>query len=268
MSLGQRIREARLEAGLSQRQLCGDTITRNMLSQIEHDTVQPSVGTLRFLAERLGKQISYFLDEATVTSPNTDVMASARKCFADKNFSGVLNALEQYREPDKTFDQECRLLEAKCCLALAGQAITDHRLPYARELLSRAAKAGQATCYYGPELERERLLLLAQSEPETEIQLHNDDIALLIRAKTALAAGNPARSAQLLDAVEERTYHWHYLRGETYFLERNFACAADCYQQAESAYPKETAPRLEHCFRELDDYKMAYYYACKLRDTK
>ena len=226
------------------------------------------MAALRFLAERLGKQISYFLDEATVTSPNTDVMASARKCFADKNFSGVLNALEQYREPDKTFDQERRLLEAKCCLALAGQAITDYRMPYARELLIRAAKAGQATCYYGPELERERLLLLAQSEPETEIQLHNDDIALLIRAKTALAAGNPARSAQLLDAVEERTYHWHYLRGETYFLERNFACAADCYQQAESAYPKETAPRLEHCFRELDDYKMAYYYACKLRDTK
>ena len=33
--LGQRLKEARIEAGLSQRQLCGDTITRNMLSQIE-----------------------------------------------------------------------------------------------------------------------------------------------------------------------------------------------------------------------------------------
>ena len=36
MTIGQRLKQARLEAGLSQRQLCGDTITRNMLSLIEN----------------------------------------------------------------------------------------------------------------------------------------------------------------------------------------------------------------------------------------
>ena len=36
MELGQRIRQARQEAGLSQRQLCGEEITRNMLSLIEN----------------------------------------------------------------------------------------------------------------------------------------------------------------------------------------------------------------------------------------
>ena len=40
MELGEKIRQARLEAGLSQRALCGDVITRNMLSQIE--TALPS----------------------------------------------------------------------------------------------------------------------------------------------------------------------------------------------------------------------------------
>ena len=35
MTLGEKIRQARLEAGLSQRQLCGGEVTRNMLSQIE-----------------------------------------------------------------------------------------------------------------------------------------------------------------------------------------------------------------------------------------
>ena len=39
--LGQRIRQARQEAGLSQRQLCGETITRNMLSQIESGKARP-----------------------------------------------------------------------------------------------------------------------------------------------------------------------------------------------------------------------------------
>ena len=67
MELGQRLKSARLEMGLSQRQLCGDVITRNMLSQIEHGTAHPSMETLRYLASRLGKPISYFLEENTTS---------------------------------------------------------------------------------------------------------------------------------------------------------------------------------------------------------
>ena len=44
MTLGEKIKQARQEAGLSQRQLCGDAITRNMLSQIENGSARPSMG--------------------------------------------------------------------------------------------------------------------------------------------------------------------------------------------------------------------------------
>ena len=63
MTMGERLRRAREEAGLSQRQVCGDQITRNQLSQLEHDRVGPSVETLRYLAGQLGRPVSYFLDE-------------------------------------------------------------------------------------------------------------------------------------------------------------------------------------------------------------
>lgn len=63
MELGEKIRKARLEAGLSQRQLGGEEITRNMLSLIEHGTAKPSMKTLRFLAQQLGKPLSYFLED-------------------------------------------------------------------------------------------------------------------------------------------------------------------------------------------------------------
>ena len=63
MELGEKIRLARQQAGLSQRQLCGEDITRNMLSLIENGGAKPSVKTLTILAERLGKPVSYFLDE-------------------------------------------------------------------------------------------------------------------------------------------------------------------------------------------------------------
>ncbi|MBQ9167969.1 MAG: helix-turn-helix transcriptional regulator, partial [Oscillospiraceae bacterium] len=89
MELGQRIRQARLEAGLSQRQLCGDEITRNMLSQIENGSAHPSMTTLRYLAERLGKSISYFLEEEAVTSPNQSVMAQARQSYDGADYEAA-----------------------------------------------------------------------------------------------------------------------------------------------------------------------------------
>ena len=51
MNLGEKLRLARVEAGLSQRELCGDRITRNMLSQIENGLASPSVATLQYLAQ-------------------------------------------------------------------------------------------------------------------------------------------------------------------------------------------------------------------------
>jgi transcriptional regulator with XRE-family HTH domain len=63
MDLGSKIRQARLDAGLSQRQLCGEEITRNMLSLIENGAAKPSMKTLTVLARRLGKPVGWFLEE-------------------------------------------------------------------------------------------------------------------------------------------------------------------------------------------------------------
>ena len=123
MDLGQRLKQARLEAGLSQRQLCGEIITRNMLSRIENGSVRPSMTTLRFLAGKLGKPVSYFLDEETVTSPNLECMAVARACFGAGDYSGALAQLLSFEGPDETFAWEMELLAAKCYLALAARAV-------------------------------------------------------------------------------------------------------------------------------------------------
>ena len=42
MTLGQKIREARQSKGMTQKELVGDYITRNMLSKIENDSAIPS----------------------------------------------------------------------------------------------------------------------------------------------------------------------------------------------------------------------------------
>ena len=37
------------------------------------------------------------------------------------------------------------------------------------------------------------------------------------------------------------------------------------FHGAEAAWPQQSAARLEQCYRELEDFKKAYYYACKQR---
>lgn len=262
MELGERIRQARIEAGLSQRQLCGEEITRNMLSQIEHGTARPSMKTLQYLAAQLGKSISYFLEEDAVLSPNQGIMESARRLYDAGDYAGAALVLEGYQSPDAVFDREKQLLWVLSHLELAEQAIAGRRERYAKELLDKAAAE---TVYCTQELNRRRLLLLGRIQGEDVCtQLPSLDGELLLRAAAALAAGNADRAGNLLEAAEEHSSPgWCMLRGRAFLAEKAFREAARCFHGAEAAYPKETAAYLEQCYREMEDYKRAYEYACK-----
>lgn len=260
MDLGGKIKAARLEAGLSQRQLCGDTITRNMLSQIENGTAKPSMNTLRYLAQRLEKPVSYFLEEQAVTLPNRACMLEARAAFANGDAKAARKALEAFREPDEIFSPERDVLWYLTGLELARQAIGEGRLPYAALLLRELE--GSTGLYITQELERRRFILLGQTG--ASVTLPKDDDALLLRAENVLAAGDAPRCLMLLAAAEDQSSpHWNLLQGSGEFALGRYAEAAAHYRLAEEAFPKQALPKLEVCYRELGDYKLAYEYACK-----
>ncbi len=262
MTLGERIRKARLEAQLSQRQLCGDRITRNMLSQIENGAARPSMDTLRYLAQRLDKPLSFFLDEAVPV--NLTVMARARRAYASGQPEAALQALSEYREPDETFEPERRLLWKLSLLEAAQGAMEAGRELYALELLAQAGELEVSYC--GTELERRRLLLLSRVSREKAplcAALPCADEELILRAMGAMENGEWARAAAALDMVQDcRSPRWQLLRGQVFRHAGACSDAVECLLQAREAFPEETAPELEHCFRELGDYRQAYYYAC------
>lgn len=263
MDISQKLKQARLDAGLSQKALCGDRITRNMLSQIENGSARPSMDTLRYLAARLGKPMGYFLEEQAVTSSNTELMTQARQ--ADP--AQVLELLKDYRAPDATFDSERYLLEALACLTLAERAITDGKPGLAASLLTRASHAGESTPYYTPETERRRVLLCYQAKAEDPVVLAqllpDNGSELLLRAQAALENGDPPRAGTLLDAAPTQDAAWQYLRAEVYFTQKQYAQAAAHYAQA--APSQKVYARLEACYRELGNFEKAYFYACKQR---
>lgn len=263
MELGQRLRQARLEAGLSQRQLCGDTITRNMLSQIENGSARPSMDTLRYLAEQLGKPMGYFLEEQAVTSPNQAIMAQARQAEPGQ----VLQLLKNYQSPDQVFDHERHLMEALACLTLAEQALQEGKNALAATMLAQASHAGELTPYYTPETERHRLLLLSRTGTEDAAViaalLPDHSRELLLRAKAALETGDIPKAQKLLDAAEDHSGPYHALQAEICFTAGQYARAAEHYEQAPQT--PQVYARLEICYRELGNFEKAYYYACKQR---
>ncbi len=260
MELGERLRQARLEAGLSQRQLCGEEITRNMLSQIENGSARPSMDTLRYLAARLGKPVSFFLEEQAIVSPNQAVMERARNVTGQ----AVLDALAQYQGPDDIFDRERWLLEALTCLELARQALDEGRKEYARTLLERAEKAGKSTPYYTPELERRRQLLSYEAGFLDRVEADQWEVFLL--AKSALAQNAPEKCIGILQALDTHREKHHFLLAQAYLQLSQYKQAIPHFLQAEVCDPPAVYEGLEKCYSALEDFKQAYFYACKQRE--
>ncbi len=266
MELGQRLRQARLEKGLSQRQLCGQEITRNMLSQIENGSARPSMDTLCYLAARLEKPVGYFLEEQAVTSPNQQVMERARQAEPEQ----VLEILKQYRPDDPVFDRERWLLEALACMDVARQALSQGKRAYGAILLERCAAAGEQTPYYTRAMERERILLCNEADGGSaavlEKQLEEDPRELLLRAQARWEQADAVQAEAYLQAVTVRDDRWYTLMGRCRMAQQDYKAAAQYLEQVK-APGMQIFGDLEACYRELEDYKMAYFYACKQKGS-
>lgn len=268
MTLGEKLRQARLEAGLSQRQLCGEEVTRNMLSQIENGSAKPSMATLSYFAARLGKSVSFFLEEEAVCSPNQEIMTAARASFLEEDGGRVLEILEGYRAPDPVFDMEAALLRRLGTLLAAKSALAKGQSARAAQLLE-AESWEDGYCAHS--LERQRLLMLMQARPKQMGRICQKlpplDGELLLRARAALEDGDLSRCLHLLEAVQDQDAPlWNFLRGQLYAKERSYAAAAQCLRRAEAEFPEKCVPLLEICYRELGDFRQAYYYACRARE--
>lgn len=192
MDLGEKIRKARLEAGLSQRQLCGEDITRNMLSLIEHGTAKPSMKTLRCLSQRLGKPISYFLEDGagdpSELAQSGENLRRAEEALSQGKAIYAAQLLEQVTAP--------RLLREKLLLfaRIPGadlKKISENLPSLDEELLLRAEAA-----LISGDPGRCHTLLDACDDREAPRRL-------LLMGRLHMAQGDWAKAAACLEAAEE-----------------------------------------------------------------
>lgn len=225
MELGEKIRAARLGAGLSQRQLCGEEITRNMLSLIENGSARPSMKTLEYLARKLGKPLSYFLDA--------------------------------HAEEKQTLGESWVLLNR------AEEALNQGRQELARDLLEKAAFS-QPELERKRLLLLSRLPGADFAEICGKLPSLDEELRLRAEAALQQKQWNRC-GALLAAAEDREHPAWLRLSGRLQLEQGNYAEAIPYLLRVEDTWPRETVRELEICFRELGDYQKAYEYACKQR---
>lgn len=105
--LGANIKAARLSLGLTQGELTGDDLTRNMLSRIENGAALPSLPTLCTIAEKLGIPASALLGDLGGYLAER-IAHDFRALLAKKRYSDVIDRWDAHLEkyPEANPDDE------------------------------------------------------------------------------------------------------------------------------------------------------------------
>ena len=146
MTIGEKIKNIRTAKLMTQSELAGSEITRNMLSQIENDSANPSLSTLRYLASRLNISVGYLLSEGEDERfyQKQNEILGIKKTY----LSGDLHICrEACLNSVCVDDDEIRLILAECCFAIAIEEFFTGNLRGAAEFFDEAIENCSATIY-------------------------------------------------------------------------------------------------------------------------
>jgi len=97
-TLGQKIKELRIQKGLTQSDLGAGMVTPSMISQIEADKANPSHKLLQAIAEKLETPIEYFLTDMQMQIEQIATYKVARALMEAEDFEGAVPILQELME--------------------------------------------------------------------------------------------------------------------------------------------------------------------------
>lgn len=154
--IGKRIKKKRLEAGLTQSELCGEKITRNMLSCIENGSASPSLDTLVYLANRLDISPAFFLfcsDDEEALYNKTVKISQLRLMMKNKLYAKAAVEAEIYE------DDEIRFIKAVCEAHCALDAVQHYKTSISADRINAARANLSQNTYSNETLEAELHLI-------------------------------------------------------------------------------------------------------------
>ena len=149
MNIGEKIRSLRVAKLMTQSELAGNQITRNMLSSIENGNAQPSLNTILYIAERLKVPVGFLLAEEgdEIVYQKMNNLANIKRAYKAGDLSGCRGlCLSSCPEPD----DEIRFLLAECDLGIAEDAFWKGQVRMACRFFDEALMYAEETLYPMP----------------------------------------------------------------------------------------------------------------------
>lgn len=286
MTLGEKIKAARLERHMTQKDVVGDYITRNMLSKIENGSATPSVKTLEYLAGALGLPAGYFMSESGGDELTPGDVCSARQLFRDGAYDGCIQVLEAL-DMDGGYRDEALMLLSRAKISLSKNAMVDGRYEEAIRLAQEAVAHNDESLYVSAAFRTEALLLIARCTMELggdfmraldAYQAAYQDQGLgefyrLTMAEYYIMQGELDSAKKEMDSIsrlsEATKPAYLMLQGQMEIKDNQYEQAAKQLEKAEqlarttgsSYFLSSLYAMLEECYREMEDFKKAYHYA-------
>ena len=280
MNIGEKIRSLRLAKLMTQSELAGNHMTRNMLSCIESGAAQPSLSTLTYIAERLNVPAGFFLAEEgdEIVYQKMNSLANIKRAYKARDFFGCRSlCLSSCPEPD----DEIRFLLAECDMEIAKDSFWQGKLRLACRFFDEALLYSNETLYRMPHIKAEsevyfRYMRKISATLYSDVMNDSERLSVLCRTPFSVYA-------DALEALEQGNRAPADRYGEDFSEERGFFAVhlqvRLLMDRAEYQRSKEELLNLlqsdtpinevnlyailcdlEICCRETDDYKGAYRY--------
>ena len=280
--IGEKIKKIRQQRNMTQSELAGDQITRNMLSRVENGAALPSLPTVWYLAERLGVPAGFLLaqgdddriwrkmgriDSIRRALKNGDARLCLALCREDEGMSEA--------------DDEIYLIMAQCALAIAGEefdfghlhdacSALDEAVTYARRTMYDTSSIRATAALYFRFMHRLSSMLYSETLDEAQSPLlgSGHPFGCYVLAREALEAGEMRAVTSYLAAADKNDVWRMHLLAHADLLRGNYASA----QQTLLELLRDESARsevliycafcdLEICCREQSDFRGAYEYS-------
>lgn len=145
MTLGEKIKEARIKRGYTQAALAGDKITRNMLSSIENGSANPSIETLTHISKTLDIPMGYFFTEGDdlFIYKKCLFLPDIKKHYSAGDYLKCIKAIDDIGD----VDDELGLLLTECHAKHGRKMFMNGSLKSAKFHLEKALEFSKMTKY-------------------------------------------------------------------------------------------------------------------------
>jgi tetratricopeptide (TPR) repeat protein len=255
--LGQRLREARVAAGLSQAQLGSPYYTRAHVSAIELGKIRPAMKSLEHMAAKLGKAASYFMEDRQLEEQRGEravAIARAQQLTAEGKAAEAVKLLTPL------LDREQTRLERAGVLRALGRAYWE-----AGHGAKSATVLQEALDIYQAHGNAE---LIARTRAQLGMALH-----LLMSYAEAAEHFSEALRAMARGELRDPVLKVHVLHnlGLTFYQRNEFSLALEHFERAESEGADIGDPKwlaslfagMGMSFHQLKDYDSALSYLGK-----